>query len=63
MALSSEVFEETKFVFIITNESNSFSTTVPGHWNSKSAEKTIDELNKLLDLRSQHDIDLHVEQV
>ena len=32
----------------------------PGHWESKSAEKTIDELNKLLELRS---LDLHVKEV
>ena len=37
--------------------------TIPGHWNSKSVENTIDELNKLLDLRSQNDIELRVEQV
>ena len=30
---------------------------------TKSAEKTIDELNNLLELRSQNGIDLHVEQV
>ena len=56
-------FEATNSVFIITNENKSFSTTIPGHWNSESAEKTIDELNKLLELRSQNDIDLHVEKL
>ena len=49
--------------FTITDENNSFSITPPGHWTSKSAEKTIDELNKLTDLRSENDIDLHVEQI
>ena len=33
---------------------------MPGHWLTKSDEKTIDELNKLLDLRS---LDLHLEEV
>ena len=56
-------FECTNSVFSTTNENNSFSITIPGHWNSKSAEKTIDELNKLLELRSQNGIVLHVEQV
>ena len=45
-------FDCTIFVFNITNEKNSFSITVPGHWENKPAEKTIDELNKLLELRS-----------
>ena len=61
LAMSS--FECTNSVFNITNENNSFSITIPGHWNSESAEKTIDELNKFLELRSQNDIDLHLEQV
>ena len=37
--------------------------TIPGHWSSKSAEKTIDELNKILELRSEIYIELHIEQV
>ena len=56
-------FECTNSVFNITKENSSFSITIPGHWDSKSAEKTFDELNKLLELRSQNGIDLHVEQV
>ena len=50
-------------MFNITNENNSFSITAPGHWNSKSAQKFIDNLNKLLELTSENDIELHVEQV
>ena len=46
-------FERINSVYIITNESNSFSITIPGHWISESAEKTIDELNELLELSSQ----------
>ena len=61
LAVSS--FECTNSVFNITNENNSFSIIIPGHWETKSAEKTIDELNKLLELRSQNGIELHVEQV
>ena len=58
LAVSS--FECTNFVFIITNENNSFSTIIPGHFQNKFDEKTIDDLNKLLELKS---LELHVEQV
>ena len=56
-------FDCTISVFNITNENNSFSIIVPGHYETESAEKTINELNKLLELRSQNGIELHVEQV
>ena len=45
-------FEATICSFDITNENNSFSITIPYHWLSKAAEKPINELNKLLELRS-----------
>ena len=57
------MFEATASVFNITDENNSFSITIPGDWNSKSAGKTIDKLIKLLELRSQNEIKLHVEEV
>ena len=41
----------------------SFSFSIPNHWISKFGEKTIDEPNKILELRSHNDIDLHVKQV
>ena len=50
LAVSS--FECTNSVFNITGENNSFSINILGQWENKSAEKTIDELNKLLELRS-----------
>ena len=53
-------FECRNSVFEITNEIISFSITKPGHWESESAEKVIDELKKLLGLRS---VELHVKQV
>ena len=37
-----------------------FSITIPGHWQTKYAENTIDELYKLLELRS---LELHVKEV
>ena len=61
LAVSS--FECTNSVFNITNENNSFSIIVPGHYETESDQKTIDELNKLFELRSQNGIELHVEQV
>ena len=58
MAVSS--FECTDSVFNITNENNSFSIIIPGHYQNKSDEKTIDDLNKLLELKS---LELHVDEV
>ena len=61
MAVSS--LECIKSVFNITDENNSFLITIPSHWPNKSDEIAINELNRLLELRSQNDIDLHVQQV
>ena len=53
-------FECTNSVFNITNESNSFSIIIPGHYQTEFAEKVIFDLNKLLELKS---LELHVEEV
>ena len=58
MAVSS--FDCTNSVFNVTNENNSFSIIIPGHYQNKSDEKTKNDLNKLLDLKS---LELHVEKV
>ena len=58
LAVSS--FECTNSVSNITNENNSFSIIIPGHYQNKSDEKTIDDLNKLLELKS---LELHVKEV
>ena len=58
LAVSS--FECTNSVYNITNENNSFSIIVPGHYQTDSAEKIIDEPNKLSELRS---LELHVKEV
>ena len=58
LAVSS--FECTNSVFNITNDNNSFSIIITGHYQNKSDEKTINDLNKLLELKS---LDLHVEEV
>ena len=58
LAVSS--FECTNSVFNITNENNSFSILIKGHYETEFAEQIIDDLNKLLELKS---LELHVEEV
>ena len=58
LAVSS--FECTNSVLNITDKNNSFSIIIPGHYQNKSDEKTIDDLNKLLELKS---LELHVQEV
>ena len=58
LAVSS--FECTNSVFNITDENNSFSIIIPGHYQNKSDEKTIDDLNNLLELKS---LELHINEV
>ena len=53
-------FECTNSVFNITDENNSFSIIIPGHYQNKTDEKTINDLNKLLELKS---LELHVDEV
>ena len=50
----------TNSVFNITSENNSFSIIIPGHYHNKSDEKTVDDLNKPLELEF---LELHVEEV
>ena len=52
--------ECTNSVFKITNENNSFSIIIPGHYQTEFAEKMINDLNKLLELKS---LELHVKEV
>ena len=61
--LSVTSFEAANSVVNITDGNSSFSISIPGHWETKSAEKIIDELNKLLELRYENGIDLQVKQV
>ena len=58
MAVS--LFDCRNSVFNITNENNSFSIIIPGHYETESAEKAVDEINKLLELKS---LELHVNEV
>ena len=50
--------ECTNSVFNVTDDNNSFSIIIPGHYQNKTDEKTINDLNKLLELKS---LELHVE--
>ena len=52
--------ECTNSVFNISNENNSFSIIIPGLYQNKSDEKTINDLNKLLELKS---LELRVKEV
>ena len=58
LAVSS--FECTNSVFNITDDNNSFSIIIPAHWESEFADKIIDELNRILNLKT---LDLHVNEV
>ena len=53
-------FECTNSIFHITDENNSFSIIIPGHYQTESPGKTIHELNHLLEPRS---LELHVKEV
>ena len=55
-------FEATDSVFNITDENNGFSISTPGYWSSKGGALTIYKLQKLFELRSQNDFEMHVEQ-
>ena len=58
-------FECTNSVVIITNENNSFSISIPGRWviSNYLEDNIIDKLKNIPKLKSEIDIDLHVEEV
>ena len=53
-------FECTNSVFNVTDENNSFSIIIPGHYLTEFAEKLINDLNKFLMTKS---LEFHVEEV
>ena len=61
--LSVTSFEATNSVFNITGENNSSSIFTPAHWSSQNAEETLIKLNNLLNLGSEKDLDLHINEV
>ena len=58
--LAASSFECTNSVFNITDDNTSFSIIIPGHYETEFAEKIIDELIRLLELRT---LELHVNEV
>ena len=40
-----------------------FQFSTPGHWSPEDGEELINKLNKLLELRSENDVELHVKEV
>ena len=58
LAVSS--FECKNSAFNITDDNKSFSIIIPAHWETEFAEKIINQVNRLLELRS---LELHVNEV
>ena len=56
-------FEAMKSVININNENKSFSITSPRYWSSRGGAENILKLQKLLEIRPQNDIVLHLEKV
>ena len=56
-------FEATNSVFYITYENNSFSFSTPRNWSHAGNGEIIDQLNEILQLRSENDIELDVREV
>ena len=56
-------FETMNSVFKITDKNNSFPTATPGYWSSRGGAETMNKLLKFSKLRSENDIELHVEEV
>ena len=56
-------FETMNSVFNKVIESNSFLISTSRYWTQEGGEELINKLNKLLELRSQNDIEFHVKEV
>ena len=61
--LAETSFEVTNSVLNITAENYSFSISAPSYWTPEGGEELINKLNELLELRSQNDVELHVEKI
>ena len=55
-------FEATNSIFNITDENSSFLISTTGQWSPEGSGGIIDNLDKMLELRSQNDIELHVKE-
>ena len=56
-------FETTKSFSITTAENSSFLTSARSYWTLEGGEELINELKKILLLRSRNDFELHVKEV
>ena len=63
MVISSNFFVAKNSVFNLIGENKIFSISKPGHCSSDDGEEFFNKLIKLLELRSENDIELHVEEV
>ena len=61
--LTVSLFDCTNSVFNITDENNSFQLTYQDVGSLNLLKRTINDLNKFLELRSENGIELHVEEV
>ena len=55
-------FQNNQVCFIMTDENSSFSKSTSGHWSSRCAEIK-NKLQKVLEMRPNNDIELHVKDV
>ena len=58
--LAVSLFDCTNSVFKITDENNSFSINIPGHWATEFDRKSFAKIGELIELRS---LELHVAEV
>ena len=63
--MSSDQFWSINSVFIITDENNSSSISIPFKWRVRKSleDGIVDKLKKLLKLKSENDIELHVNEL
>ena len=63
MILEVSSFECASSAFNIIDENSSFSISTPSHWNSEDSEDLINKFDKILELRSENDKELHIREV
>ena len=56
-------FTAANSVLNITIENSSSSISIPSHCNSEGGEELFSKLNILLELKSENDIEVHVEEI
>ena len=56
-------FEATNSVFNINNENTSFSFSIPGYWSCRGGAKSFRKVQKVFEVRSQNDIEVHIQEL